>query len=293
MESFTTQWEKKFCKEAERIYMHTAIIGLGEAGSRYAAALVGAGHQVTAFDPRDIEAPAGVALAPSETAAVSEADIVLVLTSAAVARKIAETCAPALKAGAIYADMTSSSPAEEESLAGVIEKLGARFADVAILGPVTVAGAATPLLISGSGADDAAPVFRELGARVDTLDAPAGAAMSHKLLRSVFMKGLASLVVEAVSAGEAAGAGHWIRNEIATQLAGDGQAVIDRFLTGTRIHAERRAFEMEGAHDYLSSMGVSTEMTSATLASLRRMAQDSQTSRSKNNEPDLASSSKA
>lgn len=274
--------------------MHAAIIGLGEAGSRYAAALVAAGHQVTAYDPRDIDAPPGVTIAPSETAAVSSADIVLVLTSAAVARKIAETCAPALKAGAIYADMTSSAPAEEESLARVIEERGGRFADVAILGPVTVAGAATSLLISGSGASDAAPVFRELGARVDTLDASAGAAMAHKLLRSVFMKGLASLVVEAVSAGEAAGAGPWIRNEIATQLAGDGQSVIDRFLTGTRLHAERRAFEMEGARDYLSSMAVPAEMTLATVASLQRIAQektaDSPRSRSEKNEPNLASS---
>lgn len=274
--------------------MHAAIIGLGEAGSRYASALVAAGHQVTAFDPRDVEAPAGVNVASSETEAVAQADLVLVLTSAAVARKIAETCAPALKTGAIYADLTSSAPADEESLATEVEKFGAKFADVAILGPVTVAGAATPLLISGSGAADAAPAFRELGARVDTLDAPAGAAMSHKLLRSVFMKGLASLVVEAVSAGRAADAEDWIRNEIATQLAGNGQAVIDRFLTGTILHAERRAFEMEGARDYLSSMGVSAEMTTATIASLQRHAQEkaagSTTRRSANNESDLASS---
>lgn len=275
--------------------MHCAIIGLGEAGSRYATALVGAGHTVTAFDPRDVPAPEGVSLAASEAEAVTEADLILVLTSAAVARKITETSAPHLKQEAIYADMTSSAPAEMESLAEDVEQTGAHFADVAILGPVTVAGAATPLMISGTGATKAADVFRELGATVDTLDAPAGAAMAHKLLRSVFMKGLASLIVEAISAGEAAGATEWIRNEIAKQLAGDGQAVIDRFLTGTRLHAERRGFEMESARDYLSSLNVDAEMTSGTVASLKRLAQDtasgSPTPRSTDNESNLATSS--
>lgn len=275
--------------------MHCAIIGLGEAGSRYATALVRAGHTVIAFDPRDVPAPTGVSLAKSESEAVSNADLVLVLTSAAVARKIAQTCAPHVKPGAIYADMTSSAPSEMESIAKDVEQTGARFADVAILGPVTVAGAATPLLISGSGAAGSAEVFRGLSANVDTLDAPAGAAMSHKLLRSVFMKGLASLIVEAVSAGAAADATDWIRNEIANQLAGDGQAVIDRFLTGTRIHAERRGFEMESAHDYLSSMGVPAEMTSGTIASLKRLAQETASGtpnfRSTDNESHLATSS--
>ncbi|MBE0010036.1 MULTISPECIES: NAD(P)-dependent oxidoreductase [unclassified Arthrobacter] len=254
--------------------MHCAIIGLGEAGSRYATALAAAGHTVTAYDPRNVPTPAGVDLATSESAAVSPADLVLVLTSAAVARKVAEACAPHLKCGSIYADMTSSAPAEMESLAKDIEAAGSRFADVAILGPVTIAGAATPLMISGPGALESAEVFRALGATVDTLDAPAGAAMAHKLLRSVFMKGLACLVVEAVAAGEAAGATDWIRNEVAKQLANDGQTVIDRLLTGTRLHAERRGFEMISARDYLSSLDVGTEMTTATVASLERLARE-------------------
>lgn len=263
-------------REAEmRNDMHCAVIGLGEAGSRYATALASAGHQVTAFDPRDLMPPEGVTLASSEAEAVAGADLVLILTSAAVSRRVAEKCVAHLKNGASYADMTSSSPAEMESLATYVDEAGGRFADVAILGPVTVSGATTSLLISGSGAELAAAVLAGLGASVDVLDAPAGAAMAHKLLRSVFMKGLASLVVESVSAGEAAGATEWVRREIANQLAGDGQAVIDRFLSGTRLHAERRAYEMESAHQYLSSMNVATDMTSGTVASLKRLVKES------------------
>ena len=85
--------------------------------------------------------------------------------------------------------------------------------------------------------------------------------MAHKLLRSVLMKGLASVVVEAVTAGRAAGLEEWIRAQIAGQLAGDGQAVIDRFLTGTAKHALRRSKEMQDTASYLSDLGVPAEMT--------------------------------
>ena len=98
--------------------------------------------------------------------------------------------------------------------------------------------------------------------------------MAHKLLRSVLMKGLASVVVEAVTAGRAAGLEEWIRAQIAGQLAGDGQAVIDRFLTGTARHALRRSKEMQDTASYLSDLGVPAEMTHASATALTRMAQD-------------------
>lgn len=45
--------------------MKIAIIGLGEAGSRYAAALAALGHEVVGFDPA-VQAPVeGATLSPS------------------------------------------------------------------------------------------------------------------------------------------------------------------------------------------------------------------------------------
>ncbi|MEI8406376.1 MULTISPECIES: DUF1932 domain-containing protein [unclassified Kribbella] len=99
--------------------------------------------------------------------------------------------------------------------------------------------------------------------------------MARKLLRSVFMKGLALVICEAVEAGRAAGDEEWIRAEIVRQLAGDGQAVIDRFLTGTSTHAVRRAQEMHDTGAYLDDLGVSAEMTRATERSLRRYVEKS------------------
>jgi 3-hydroxyisobutyrate dehydrogenase-like beta-hydroxyacid dehydrogenase len=246
------------------------VIGLGEAGATYAAALTAAGHKVTGFDPVAPATPAGVTRAATAAEACQAADMVLVMTGAAAARSVAQECLPVLPAGSTYADFTSSSP-------GVMRELGrlpsnASFADVAILGPVSALGEKTPLMVSGPGAPAVADLLRPLGVDVEIAEGEPGAAMAHKLLRSVLMKGLAAVVVEAVNAGRAAGLEEWIRGQIANQLAGDGQAVIDRFLTGTAKHALRRSKEMQDTANYLTELGVPAEMTAASAAAHARLA---------------------
>jgi 3-hydroxyisobutyrate dehydrogenase len=246
------------------------VIGLGEAGATYAAALTAAGHKVTGFDPVAPNTPAGVARAATAAEACEGADIVFVMTGAAAARSVAQECLPVLPAGGCYADFTSSSPAVMRELGHLPSK--ADFADVAILGPVAALGEKTPLMVSGPGAQAVADLLRPLGVEVEIAEGEPGAAMAHKLLRSVLMKGLAAVVVEAVTAGQAAGLEDWIRGQIARQLAGDGQAVIDRFLTGTAKHALRRSKEMQDTANYLTELGVPAEMTAASAAAHARLA---------------------
>lgn len=249
------------------------VIGLGEAGATYASALVAAGHSVTGFDPVAPSTPHGVVRAATAAEACLGAEIVLVLTGAAAARNVAQECLPVLPAGSCYADFTSSSPHVMRELGQLPSE--ADFADVAILGPVPTQGAKTPLMVSGPGSRAIADLLAPLGADVEIADGEPGAAMAHKLLRSVLMKGLASVVVEAVTAGRAAGLEDWIRAQIARQLAGDGQAVIDRFLTGTARHALRRSKEMQDTAGYLSELGVPAEMTAASASALTRIAEES------------------
>jgi len=247
------------------------VIGLGEAGATYAAALTAAGHTVTGYDPVAPATPAGVTRAATAAEACRGADIVLVMTGAAAARAVALECLPVMAAGSCYADFTSSSPSVMEELGRLSGQ--ADFADVAILGPVAALGEKTPLMVSGPGAQAVAGLLRPLGVDVEIAEGEPGAAMAHKLLRSVLMKGLAAVVVEAVTAGRAAGLEDWIRGQIANQLAGDGQAVIDRFLTGTTKHALRRSREMQDTANYLTELGVPAEMTTASAAAHARIAE--------------------
>ncbi|MEV4901171.1 DUF1932 domain-containing protein [Citricoccus sp. NPDC055426] len=249
--------------------MKIAIIGLGEAGTIYGSALADFGHDVTGFDPVITKVPQGIRLSSSGAEAAADADAVLVLTGARGAAAVAEEVLPALPDHAVYADLTSASPSLKRDLGG---RAGAvRFTDVAILGAVVAKRESTPLMASGKGAEAFAELLSPIGAPVEVVPGGPGAAMEHKLVRSVFMKGLASVVIEAVQAGRAAGLEPWIREQIARQLAGDGQATIDRFLSGTVKHATRRSQEMRDVAAFLETLGVPHEMTEASALSMEEI----------------------
>ena len=72
------------------------------------------------------------------------------------------------------------------------------FVDVALMTPVPGRGLRTPSFASGPGAERYAAAMRPLGVPVEVVGERAGDASTRKLLRSVTMKGLAALVIEAL-----------------------------------------------------------------------------------------------
>ena len=98
-----------------------------------------------------------------------------------------------------------------------------------------------------------------------------GDAAGLKLLRSVFMKGLAAAVLESVEGAKARGADDWLRREIADVI---GEPLLERLLSGTVTHAERRLDEMEAAAAYLEELGVEPRVSRATAAWLESLVQE-------------------
>lgn len=244
--------------------MEVAVLGLGEAGSRIAADLVAAGCVVRAWDPA--REPAGIPHAASDLEAVSGADVVLSLTTAASALAAATRVAGELRADSLYADLNTSAPQLKRELAAV---LPVQFADVALIGPVPSFGLSIPALASGTGAKRFAELFRPLGMPVDVVGAEAGAAAGLKLLRSVFMKGIAAASIEALEAARAAGVEDRVRADIAGVL---GEPLLDRLLSGSRTHAARRVDEMQAAAAYVTELGIEPRIATAAaewLAHLR------------------------
>ncbi len=89
------------------------------------------------------------------------------------------------------------------------------------------------------------------------------------------MKGLAALVFESLEAAGTIGATAEVRAQIAGELAGDGDAMVQRLLDGTRQHAERREHEMVDAREFLDAIDSPGWMTDGTLAWLRSIREAS------------------
>jgi 3-hydroxyisobutyrate dehydrogenase-like beta-hydroxyacid dehydrogenase len=250
-----------------------ALLGLGEAGSAIAGDLVAAGASVRGFDPAGGEGIEGVERAADACAAVAGSDVVLSVNAAGAAIEAAGSAAAGLRAGQVYADLNSSGAALKRAVAQVVSPTGAAFADVALMGMVPRDGLRTPALVSGPGAEAFAQRLRPLGMPVEVLGAEPGAAAARKLLRSVFMKGLAATCLESLRAARAAGCEDWMREEIEALLIGADAALLERLVTGSERHATRRIGEVRDAHELLAELGVAPRVTAAAegwLAQLER-----------------------
>ncbi len=243
--------------------MQVAVLGLGEAGGRIASDLVAAGCEVRGFDPAC--RPDGIANAGSAQSAVAGADVVLSVNAAAVALGLAREVAGALNAGTLYADLNTAAPELKRELA---EMVPVPFVDVALVGVVPTTGLATPALASGNGAARFAELFRPLGMPVDVIGERPGDAAGLKLLRSVFMKGIAAAALESLAAADAAGVEQHVRDDIASVL---GEPLLDRLLEGSRAHAARRVDEMRAAGAYVEQLGVEPRIAAAAAAWLEQL----------------------
>jgi 3-hydroxyisobutyrate dehydrogenase-like beta-hydroxyacid dehydrogenase len=246
------------------------VLGLGEAGGRIAADLAAAGADVRGFDPAGLEVP-GVTVTGDVSAAVRGCDVVLSLNTAKVAHDVATTALPAVGPDAVYADLNTGSPELKRKIDAHAVDAGKRFADVALLGPVPSRGLGTPAITSGPGALTFADLMRPFGMPVEVVSDRSGDAAAMKLIRSVFMKGLAAAAVESVAAAEVAGHELWLRHELAAVI---GEPLLERLLEGSRRHAARRVDEMEAARDLLLTLGVEPWVADASAAVLRGLTAD-------------------
>jgi 3-hydroxyisobutyrate dehydrogenase-like beta-hydroxyacid dehydrogenase len=194
---------------------------------------------------------------------VSDADLVLSVNSSHDALPALVNALPGLRPGTVWADLNTAAPRVKAALVDELAGRDVPVVDVALMSPVPGRGLRTPMLASGDGATRYAELLSAYGVTVEIQPGPAGEAISRKLLRSVFYKGLAAAVVEAVAAADAAGCGEWLRGNIRDELTGFDRYTLDRLIEGTCRHARRRADEMTAAAEQLLELGVEPRIAAA------------------------------
>ncbi len=253
--------------------MNIGFIGFGEAGSNIAMGLGEDG--LTGLRASDIAKTdlvisrakeAGVDLIHDNAALARWADLIIVAVPTQNTDDVVDSVIDSLRPGQIYADITSSSSKAKQRMAERIEKTGALFADVALLGFVPGDKHRVPAAACGSGAKPFIDEMSRWGMKIKYLDGPVGAACAIKLTRSIFMKGIAALMYEMLQCADAYGVTDEVVSSVAYTMDKEPfEAAMKRLVCSTAVHAERRAHEMEGSIVMLEEAGLSSVMTRGTM----------------------------
>jgi 3-hydroxyisobutyrate dehydrogenase-like beta-hydroxyacid dehydrogenase len=271
-----------------------ALLGFGEAGSAIARGLASetgwrgptrpgdnAPRRVIAIDPaldKDARGTAlgkearrlEVAISDRYTEALAEADLVICAVQGEHALDAATSAARFLKKGAHFLDLCTVTGKMADEDREAVEKAGGRYVDIAVMGGFFKYGIKAPMLVAGSEGEAAVTWMNANGFDAKYLGAKPGSASSVKMVRSVLMKGLEALGVEALVTAERQG----IREEVLECLADVDLVPFREHLASLVqthvVHARRRWEEMGLVARTLQETGVEPKMTVVTEATLKR-----------------------
>jgi 3-hydroxyisobutyrate dehydrogenase-like beta-hydroxyacid dehydrogenase len=262
-----------------------AFIGFGEFAHAIAGGLSEKGIELRAYvrprlDPSGATARAnrmqsvGVRRAESISDALDGADVIIAAVPGSAGRDVADACARHLTPGQLYVDPTSSLPDAKVAAAELVQRSGAEYADVAVLGTVVTSGAQVSMLAAGPGAARWREEGCAAGLRITAMDGATGDAARIKLLRTVFMKGRDALVLELLLAARR----HRVHEAVLESIGGAGEQasfpqLAERVMCSLAIYAERRAEELADAATLLRDVGVEPLMVEAGETRLRQLAQ--------------------
>lgn len=257
--------------------MNIGFIGFGEAAYCIALGLSQSGitgirasdimldHPVMGRQIRDRAGEAQVELVKDQKEVARWADVLFAAVPSSFTMDVCDTVKDELRPGQIYADVSASSPAVKAAIWEKIKDTGVLFADAAMLGSLTQDRHRVPITASGNGARPFKELMEPLGMRITLAGDKAGSASAIKLVRSIFMKGIASLMIETMQAADAYSVSEEIISSLGKSLDGIPFAKhLDRLVTGSALHCRRRAAELKGSIAMLEEEGIMSDMTVAT-----------------------------
>ncbi len=256
--------------------MNIGFIGYGEAAFNISLGLGQEGlsgiratdammdHPVMGVQVRDRAGQVGVALVSSAAEVAQWADVLFAAVPSSFTLDVCREVKDCLRPGQLYIDVSASTPATKEAIWDLIGGTGVLFVDAAMLGSLPKDKHRVPITASGNGASKFREVMAPHGMEITLAGEKAGAASAIKLVRSIFMKGIASLMIEMLQAADAYGVSDEVVSSISKSMDGiPFTSHLDRLVTGSALHCTRRAAELKGSIAMLSEAELSPEMTTA------------------------------
>jgi 3-hydroxyisobutyrate dehydrogenase-like beta-hydroxyacid dehydrogenase len=261
--------------------MRIAYLGFGEAARAFHDSLAPKldGGEFRAYDllldkpeMQDAMTSRGVRIAAAPAELV-DAEWIFSAVTADQSLAAAQSIASHLGQGALFIDINSVSPGRKRETAELINGSGADYLDMAVMAPVHPKGHATPVLLAGKTAAELLERFRGLGFSADFAGETVGSATAIKMVRSVFVKGLEAITVEALLAAEASGCFEEILASLSGSFPGlDWSKFPNYQFERTTRHGRRRAAEMRESGVTLDALGLNGGIARETAAIQDAMA---------------------
>ena len=256
--------------------MNIGFIGYGEAAFNISLGLGREGitgiratdammdHEIMGKQVHARAEEAGVTLVNTNKEIAQWADIVFAAVPSSFTMDVCNDVKECLRPGQLYVDVSASTPTTKEAIWESVKDTGVLFADAAMLGSLPKDKHQVPITASGNGAAKFHEVMTPYGMKITLAGEKAGAASAIKLVRSIFMKGIAALMIDTMQAADAYGVSDEIVASLSKSLDGiPFQNHLDRLVTGTALHCTRRAAELKGSVAMQEEAGLNPEMTLA------------------------------
>ena len=254
-----------------------ALIGFGEVGQTLAEDLLACGVTRlrvfdTAFqDPASLAsqrlaATPGVVGSDNHASAAANADLVISAVTAAQDVAAARCVAEGLRRAAFFLDLNSVSPAMKQQSAGLIEGMGGRYVEAAVMSPIGPKRIASPMLLGGAHTEAFLSLARPLGfVGAQHYSETIGKASAAKMCRSVVIKGLEALLTEALLAARNYDVLDTVVGSLADLLPLPDWEARSRYMISRSVeHGVRRAEEMRESAATVEDAGVEPLMTRMT-----------------------------
>lgn len=249
------------------------LLGFGEAGSLFATGLVAAGAEnVVAYDiaqdtsrlVRERASRVGVHLVDGPDQLAARADIIVSAVICSRSEEAAAHIAPSLRPGTFFLDINSTAAGAKQRNAALVERSGAAYVDVAVMANATSDLTRLPLLLSGPRAAEVIGLLAPAPIVADVVSDVPGDAARIKMFRSLLVKGLEALSLEAMMACFPAGVHEQVLASFEDTFGRYTFTELVRHLIERHsVHGSRRADELDEVALSLSEVGVLPLMAEA------------------------------
>ncbi|MBO0768159.1 MAG: NAD(P)-dependent oxidoreductase [Solirubrobacterales bacterium] len=232
--------------------MKISFLGLGIMGSRMAANLARAGHELTVWNrtaatAQQFASEHGVGMADSPQAAVAAADVVFsMVVDGAQVESLLLDAADGARPNTLFADCSTIGPVAAERVGAALSERGHRFLDAPVTGSAPRAADATlTFMVGGEHADyeQVKPLLEAMG-RLIVHAGPRGQGQVVKVINNALAAVNATAVGQALLAAKAAGADLDALVQVASSGSG-GSAMLELKSSAMREHDYTPLFKLD------------------------------------------------